>query len=218
MIWSVIASSGLCRGMAHSRFQRSAVRPAIGLACLGLVATSIGVAAQPVPCDAAVDPRQRQAIDAAEAWFGAHWRRAGARWTATYVLRQAAPLPLGIGSFGATKETFGSAAATPGKRGEPISGEVAIASKSCTVYEINPGSSHVVRLLGRGLAFNESNGGWTPARPRAVLHVLVIGFDASGVASPVRDLPEARTALPPEMQLLAGPEMQAAPPPVGKQH
>ena len=183
---------------------RSALAIAIGFACLSL-ATWGDASAQPIPCATAGTTQQRAAIAAAEAWFGTYWRRTGASWAATYTLQPPAPLPLGIGRFGATREEFGASAGT---KPEVIAGKMAVSSCTCALYEAGPDPTYVVRFIGQRLKFNENNAGWTRAIPSGTLHVLAVTVDTAGRALPVRDLPESRTGLPPDLHMLA---VQATP-------
>ena len=133
------------------------------------------------------------------------------------MLKPAAAVPLGIGAFGLS----GSAGAelraqVEASTAKPITGLAAVAALSCTTYELNPGyssgSSFAVRFSARAVRFNEESGGWTRPLPAAVLHVLEVHIPADASHTPrIADLPEARTALPPDMQLSLPPPALAPP-------
>ena len=169
------------------------------LAALAMLAAPGAAEAGPQPCGAITAPRQRAAIAAAELWRAAHWIEINAVWMATYRLKPAPALPLGIGTFVRGNALGAAPAATP-----PIEGIVAASQLICSSYEIGPEPvSIVVRYVARGLRFTENGKGWTKPLPALLVHALEVSETTSGAAPEwaVRDLPEARTALPPDARL-----------------
>ncbi len=174
--------------------------------CLFVCLAAIGSAsasAQPVPCATVTETVHRAAIVEAERWMAARWVRQGTVATADYALARAPSLPLGLGTFGATAkggEMLGSNGATT-----KITGRISVTNLACATYEIasiGAGRRFAVRFTGNALRFDENARGWTRPLPAAVLHVLEVAAP-EGRPGPaiIRDLPEAPTALPPDLQL-----------------
>ena len=189
---------------------RAACSPGLGQAALAALVVGIAGAspaiAQPSRCGSTADQAHRAAVDLAQAWFAARWQLSGKTWTTTYTLKPTAPVPLGIGSFGKLLREAGEPSTlSSGVPAQPVTGAAQVTAVTCTTYQMNSvaGPAYAIRYAGRRLRFDESASGWSRPLPNALLHVLTVSPGPSPGAAPViQDLPEGRTALPPDMSLV----------------
>ena len=158
--------------------------------------------AQALPCPAVHELEHRVAVAAADTWLSARWSKKEAFKTAFYELKIEPPHPLGLGKWRKPLDGDNSSPLAT----DTISGQARVSRFSCTTYEIatnRVGRRFVVRFTGGALQFNENAKGWTRPVPIAVVHVLeVLVTGDAGAAPVISDLPEALSALPPDIHLL----------------
>jgi hypothetical protein len=163
----------------------------LGLFKLYAVATIVvaGLGAIPAhaigtPCDELADTDAVAAVAAARGMFNARWLQTSAGWGAAFKFKTEPRNPFAL------KAVIPDLVAEP-----PIEGFVTARSVTCSVYEVGAPRAYVVRFVADGLRFNENGAGWTRPIPLSV--IMIAAVELRGESWIARDLPDARTAIPP---------------------
>lgn len=184
----------------------------VGHAAVILMLTAHMASAGPQACGTAHEPSEKAAIAAAEARFAIHWRQSASGWSTRYEFKPEPKNPFGISPF---RVQQGEPATTTGDS-RPFGGIASIDAVDCSYYELQPETGFVVRFVGRGLRFSEN--GSKPSRPirQALVAVSIVRSQPTPVGTvELLPLPEARTALDPDLILslppIAAPRAPVAP-------
>jgi hypothetical protein len=160
-----------------------------GLFAIGCAATMAPpVYAIGTPCIEMTDADSVSAVVAARAVLDGRWLQTPGGWGAAYAFKTQPRNP------------FALKAMVPEPAAEPsIEGLMAARSINCSAYEVAAPRAYIVRFTAEALRFNENGGGWTRPLPLSV--IMIVSVEQRGPVWVARNLPEARTAIPPSSVL-----------------